>query len=103
MVKDLIDRNAIEAHVKQWLAFTPKIAVAVKKDNGFGLMLLIKGEWLIKHGLAEEWYKVRGIEHWAWTPEGIVDGKITDRFQDMISLDQARLLGFLGDYGGGGY
>ena len=89
----------IEQHIKEWTELIDKIK-PTKKD--FGIFVVVSGDWLIRNNLAELWYNVRGIGLWSWTPAGIVDGKITERFQDLISLDQAKLLGFIGDCGGGG-
>lgn len=84
------EADQVVKHAKKWMALIDRIKPL---DKSFGIYVIIKGEWLLEHGLAEEWYEVRGIGQWSWTPPGVEGGRITEEFTDRISLDQARLFG----------
>lgn len=99
LIKPEIDRMSLnEEEIKR---IRLKIKRAVRnKSFQFGIGIQITGEWLIEHGLSEDWYKLRGMDKWKNKPgtQEIVDGKITKDFVDYLFFEQAEIIGIIERY-----
>jgi len=60
-----------------------------------GAYVIVSGEFLIEHGIAESWAKWRKISESKFKPEGFIDGKITPDFEDRIFISLAEQIGLI--------
>ena len=92
------DINRMSLNVEEIKELKIKIKRAVRNERfqpGIGIQ--ITGDWLIEHGLSEDWYKLRGMNKWENKPgaQEIVDGKITKDFVDYLFFEQAEVIGII--------